>query len=603
MPNIERHPVIREVYNKTSGTNTTFSFPIGVESCYSKLTPKTTASFSGTIADNVTNSTSSPDPIYEDNVQAELERKGYQINYLKSTAEQTDRNLQQTNTNVSKLTTATSNYVTINMVDGTPSSAEDGNKILTQDSNIQIEDDKVNLLQNTREAIQTGTKVDQISQIPTLHEAIPYMVQANYTQPNSTITAYNGPSSTTYDENNNATSPLILGKDGIYNISSKFNALYNTVMSTNSMSDSELIDRYYTKRQPYIIYNSKIRSSLGWPSTVTGNKVKWDGGRMRYRVYTGDFEVGKPSSTLSPASSTFSHGGYNNYIAKSYTVNSSSTLYDKDSLPTPPAGFRWKCVYVRGTYPYPGMIDKSLEPLISLSSGQNVLWMMLDGYTTQNGYLTKGWELSFNLDIENLYKGTSIDNLDHFCLPGDLWQVIHLCTSDYYAGNFTTSSWKNFQTKHTFLNSQPFKMVLWGNNSSKRKYLYHRPVYYQRKYKITDRNNLMMTPIGNRFSPVNAIRFSMAAAHDTADWTYYSYFENFDDNSWQGDGPAALSVSNLPVAMYCKDPFMYAEYRLVPVTEQINPYEWYDLYMQGSYNPDDPDSGGSGGGEDPNSGS
>jgi len=141
-------------------------------------------------------------------------------------------------------------------------------------------------------------------------------------------------------------------------------------MSTNSMSDDELIDRYYTKRQPYVIYNSKIRSSLGWPSTVTGNKVKWDGGRMRYRVYTGDFEVGKPSSTLSPAaSSTFSHGGYNNYIAKSYTVNSSSTLYDKDSLPKAPAGFRWKCVYVRGTYPYPGMIKESLEPLISLSSG------------------------------------------------------------------------------------------------------------------------------------------------------------------------------------------------------------------------------------------
>lgn len=594
MPNIERQPVIRDVYNKTSGSGTNsvaYGFPFGIESCYSKLTTKAETTLNSAALTSINHS----DPIYEDNVQAELERKGYQINDLKNTAEQTNQNLQQINNNISNLTAATSNYITMNMVDGTPSTETNGNKVLTQSSSIQIQDNKVNLLQDTREAIQTGTKVDQISQIPTLHEAIPYMVQANYTQPNSTITAYNGPSSTTYDENNNAISPLILGKDGLYNIGRKFNALTNRVQNLEHsfMSDDELINRYYTQGQHYCIYNSNIQSELGYPHIDSTTNRIVPNGHMRYLVYEGTVSstaaVGPTESRPKNCktiyyknkntTTTYAYSIYRGkLLGETYTVNSPYTLYDKEYLPTPPTGYRWRCVYVRGTNPTPTQTESA--------TGENQLWQILDGYHTYTGYISGTKKaLSADLNIPNLYKGTNYNNLGGIITQGgktfsrvatqkpNQWKSLLVCTdqNEVFDTFSNASAYKGYGVL--------FKNLLIRGNDAR---VYQNNRIYGKRGKVgsaheTDSTKIeAFQKIGSKFNPEEKIRVELLTSNSTEGSSWYVTQDGTVGSLSQG--AVGISLLNFPITLYYKQPFMYAEYTLVRDTGNISAEELYYWY-------------------------
>lgn len=569
--------LIKEIHQKGS----TGSTAIGVNGENVKL--DTAQPNPGTII-NASAALNASNAIYYNNTQAEMYRKGIQIENL--------------NSSMSNLTGATANYITTNMVNGTPSTDENGNKILTQNSDIQIQDNKVILTGDdstgSKKAIIEGTSAPNTAAISSLAAAIPYMVQVDPASGSSTVQSYNSINSNDF---------FIKGQDGLQNIGKKFNAFYQRMTtSTNTMTDAELINKYGIDHQGehYIIQNSKIQSSLGWPSTTSATKLNLDGGHMRYRVYQGEAVIEKAPSAGIPAKNTDIHFGpntiYKSYIAKSYTVSSTSRLYDIDQLPTAPRGYKWKCIYVRGTYPYPNMTE---ENIITTDSEYYMLWEKLDGYSTVNGYLNNGWELSFDLPVYNLYKGTNFDNLVRAEMSKDIWQAINLTnsTKGFDSTNkysFASAAGSTYGGVHGYLSNLPsMKAILWGNNSTEKKYLYQRPIYYQRRVDFDDYTNLMITKVGSRFSPQEKLRYSLAAQSGTKDGkTFWDYFHNYIDNTWQGNGPAVLSLKDWPISLVFKKPFMYAEYILVPVTTKVYTDEWYNLNPTDEYHGDDEDSGG-----------
>lgn len=535
----------------------------------------------------------STNKIYYNNVQAQMYRKGVQIENLKNNVQNLTDSIEDVSDNLAN------NYINKSYVDG---DLVNSNKILTQNSDIQIQDDKVILTGNdstgSKKAIIEGTSAPNTDAISSLAAAIPYIVQVDPTSGSSTVQSYNSTNSNDF---------FIKGQDGLQNIGKKFNAFYQRMTtSTNTMTDAELINKYGIDHQGehYIIQSSKIQSSLGWPSTASATKLNLDGGHMRYRVYQGEAVIEKAPSAGIPAKNTNIHFGpntiYKSYIAKSYTVSSISHLYDADQLPTAPRGYKWKCVYVRGTYPYPDMTE---ENIITTDNEYYMLWEKLDGYSTVNGYLNSGWELSFDLPVYNLYKGTNFDNLVRAEVSKDIWHAINLTNSTLSFDSestikysFASAAGSTYGGVHGYLNNLPsMKAILWGNNSTDRKYLYKRPIYYRRREsaQLEDYTNIIITKVGSRFSPQEKLRYSLAAQPGTKNGNqFWDYFHNYTDNTWQGNGPAVLSLYNWPISLVFKEPFMYAEYALVPAATKVYADEWYNLNPTDEYHGDDEDSGG-----------
>ena len=551
---------------------------------------------------NASNALNSSNAIYYNNVQAQMYRKGFQINNLNTNLASTVNVL---SASISNLNSNISSYVH-KTNDVTGGSVTANNKVLTQASTISDSHISISGNHNTGniKAIIDGTSATDSAQITSLQAAIPYMVQVQ-NNTSAVVASYNPSSEETIQ---------IRGTDGLQNIGKKFNALYDTVInyiaeqtaSTNTMTDAELIQRYGIDHQGqhFIVQSSKIQCSLGWPSTASSTKMNLDGGHMRYRVYEGDFLVEKAPSEGIPATNTNIHFGpntrYKSYIAKNYTVSSSSRLYDIDQLPSAPRGYKWKCVYVRGTYPYPNMNETNI---LTTDRQYYMLWEKLDGYSTINGYLNGGWELSFDLPVQNLYKGTSFDNLERAQMSQDIWQAINLTNSStgFDAENtikysFASAAGSTYGGVHGYLNNLPsMKAVLWGNMSTTRKYLYKRPRYQFRRdaESLQDFDNPIITKIGSRFSPQDKLRYSLSAQPGTKDGVqFWDYFHNYENNNWQGNGPAVLSLRDWPISLVFKDPFMYAEYVLVPVSTVIYTDEWYNLNPTDEYHGDDEDSGG-----------
>ena len=602
--------LIKNIYQK----GTTGSTAIGTDGENVSLTITSKHSSEGN--DNAIAAINSTNRIYYNNVQAQMVRKGIQINNLNSTIYGTGASDSGLINKVNALTNATSQYLR----------SDNGGLTwwdVDQYSGSGLDD--VEFVLSNMSTIEAGnvdgawwltkyTAATAQNQVDTLQKSYEYLAAANPLGLTSTITAYDGPNHTTTDSRGITSSPYILGQDGLYNIGSKFNALYDTVInyiaeqtaSTNTMTDAELIQRYGIDHQGqhFIVQSSKIQCSLGWPSTASSTKMNLDGGHMRYRVYEGDFLVEKAPSEGIPAINTNIHFGpntrYKSYIAKNYTVSSSSRLYDIDQLPSAPRGYKWKCVYVRGTYPYPNMNETNI---LTTDRQYYMLWEKLDGYSTINGYLNGGWELSFDLPVQNLYKGTSFDNLERAQMSQDIWQAINLTNSStgFDAENtikysFASAAGSTYGGVHGYLNNLPsMKAVLWGNMSTTRKYLYKRPRYQFRRdaESLQDFDNPIITKIGSRFSPQDKLRYSLSAQPGTKDGVqFWDYFHNYENNNWQGNGPAVLSLRDWPISLVFKDPFMYAEYVLVPVSTVIYTDEWYNLNPTDEYHGDDEDSGG-----------
>lgn len=578
MPNIDRKPVIRNFYIKQSSDNNSssvYGHPIGVESCYSKLNPVTTYNISNN--PSATASTTSYKPVYEDNVQAEMIRKGYQVNHLRNRLQGAISYMQTVSDQADEIE---------ERVDGLEERIDGLEDKTIYDSDVNLTG---NSTEGSKKAIIEGTSAQNVEAIPTLAAAIPYMTQADYQNANSTITAYNGES------------PLILGVDGLYNIGSKFNALTNRVQNLENsfMSDEELINRYYTQGQHYCVYNSLIKSRKGLPhKSSQDNNIK-PNGHMRYLVYQGTVNsstISKVTQFKNSSNQVYATSTYTGSILdEKYSINTPYILYDEQNLPTPPAGFRWKCVFVRGTNPSP---SQSAD-----SNNKNELWEVLDGYHTFTGYISGNKrKLSVDLNIPNLYKGTSYDNLGATIIQQGIpiyrlatqspnqWHSIMLNSSnDVFDSHKTNDSTAYNQGNVPFKN-----LILSIDSSNNRKYQWMR--IYGKAGDVgggaaseTDTTKgEAFQKVGSKFNPEEKIRLELLTKNDTATGNYYqgrSYYKLSTDTTASGStavlsqGPVGISLLNFPITLYYQHPFMYAEYTLVRDTGSISDselYYWYD---------------------------
>lgn len=572
MPNIDRKPVIRNFYIKQSSDNNSssvYGHPIGVESCYSKLNPVTTYNISNN--PSATASTTSYKPVYEDNVQAEMIRKGYQVNYLRNRLQGAISYMQTVSDQADEIE---------ERVDGLEERIDGLEDKTIYDSDVNLTG---NSTEGSKKAILDGTSVTDTDQLSTLAAAIPYMVQVDYQNANSTITAYDGDS------------PLILGRDGIYNIGSKFNALTNRVQNLEHsfMSDDELINRYYTQGQHYCIYNSNIQSQLGYPHIDSTTNRIVPNGHMRYLVYEGTVSstaaVGSTESRPNNCktvyyknkntTTTYAYSIYRGkLLGETYTVNSPYTLYDKEYLPTPPAGYRWRCVYVRGTNPAPTQTESA--------TGENQLWQILDGYHTYTGYISGSKKaLSADLNIPNLYKGTNYNNLGGIITQEgktfsrvatqkpNQWKSLLVCTDQNEV--FDTFSNASAYNGYGVL----FKNLLIRGNDAR---VYQNNRIYGKRGKVgsaheTDSTKIeAFQKIGSKFNPEEKIRVELLTSNSTEGSSWYVAQDGTVGSLSQG--AVGISLLNFPITLYYKQPFMYAEYTLVRDTGNISAEELYYWY-------------------------
>ena len=578
--------LIKEIHQKGS----TGSTAIGVNGDNVKL--NTAQPNSGTIT-NASVALNASNAIYYNNTQAEMYRKGVQIANL--------------NSSISNLTDAAANYITKNMVNGTPSTDKDGNKILTQNSDIQIQDNKVILTGNdstgSKKAIIEGTSAPNTAAISSLAAAIPYMVQVNPASGSSTVQSYNSTNSNDF---------FIKGQDGLQNIGKKFNALRNTVnsMSTSSMSEDELIRRYYQNKQHYIVYNSNITAYEGYPSTdsrflpqgASTEKPLLPGGFTRYMVYeTSEDWTPTINATIDSAAKGYTTGGswtgstytgpITNYPTLKQDNNGKYILKDKDKLPTPPDGYMWVCEYVRGTFTH---------------NNKNMLWIKKDGFYTYNGYVTGssagvGPIISCDIPVQNLYKGTSFTNLTDMLQDTDQWKATNLCSGNFYQ--------RDDGQIGSILNDYAgtkIKLYLTNSTSTPIMYQYHR-LAEKRSYRfggvassISGDTVKTFQRIGNKYNQEDRIRLEARCGHSTAmsngKYVYGSYFctthglSDYDTLNWKSAGVFGASCLNMPLCFIFTTPFMYAEYTLVSTATTYDPLYWFNPSQDTNYTEDEGDN-------------
>ena len=376
----------------------------------------------------------------------------------------------------------------------------------------------------------------------------------------------------------------IKGNDTWLNVARKFNSLYAL-----TLKDEAIIDKYYKQKEPFIVRNSKVRCSLGWPS-VDGGTLNFDGGNMRYRVYDAPFSM----STITQSRTTTygAESTYSGRVVGSYNPTSASQLYDADVLPTAPAGYVWKCKYVRGTYPYPNMTETNVYG--SSAASTIAIWDTHPTFRSVAGYV-QGKEISFEYPIANLYKGTSFDNLIDLNMPQTLWNSVLLNSNSMYPfDNYTGPNMTNIGS--IFQADLPIKIKFFGQNSQSTNanantaaYLYRRVIGH-RKYPNQD-GEYAMYKIGTKYAYPDAIRFSLACFNDFGTYVY-DFSANASSTNPFRTGAIGAAIKKLPVQLEFKTPFMYAEYELVKLSDlaaqgiSINPLEWYNYDQSSSYDPD-----------------
>lgn len=522
--------------------------------------------------------------IYYNNVQAQMYRKGHQIAKLRS-------DLTATTSAFSQSTTTLNNNI---------------NNISSAMSNIQVNDGRVNLLQASQRHIRDKLPLrdgETIKpDIKTLAAAIPYLASADPRLTGSTVPR-------AYFENTDDF--YIKGEDTLPIISSKFNALRNTVnsMSTSSMSEDELIRRYYQNKQHYIVYNSNITAYEGYPSTdsrflpqgASTEKPLLPGGFTRYMVYeTSEDWTPTINATIDSAAKGYTTGGswtgstytgpITNYPTLKQDNNGKYILKDKDKLPTPPDGYMWVCEYARGTFTH---------------NNKNMLWIKKDGFYTYNGYVTgssagNGPIISCDIPVQNLYKGTSFTNLTDMLQDTDQWKATNLCSGNFYQ--------RDDGQIGSILNSYAgTKIKLYLTNSTKtlNLYQYHR-LAEKRSYRFNgvassisgDTINTFQH-IGNKYNQEDRIRLEARCGHSTAmsngKYVYGSYFctshglSDYDTLNWKSDGVFGASCLNMPLCFIFTTPFMYAEYTLVPTATQYYPLYWFNPSQDTNYTEDEGD--------------
>lgn len=570
--------LIKEIHQKGS----TGSTAIGVNGGNVKL--DTTQPNPGTIT-NASAALNASNAIYYNNTQAEMYRKGVQIENLRN-------NLTATTSAFSQSTTTLNTAI---------------NNVSSVMNNIQVDDSRVNLLQASQRYIRDKlpsrdgetTKPD----IKTLAAAIPYLASADpRLATGSTVPrAYFEDTDDFY----------IKGEDTLPIISSKFNALRNTVnsMSTSSMSEDELVRRYYKNKQHYIVYNSNITAYEGYPSTdsrflpqgVSTTKPLLPGGFTRYMVYeTNSDWTPTINATIDSAAKGYTTQGVwtgstytgpiTNYPTLRQDDNGKYILKDKDKLPTPPDGYMWICEYVRGTFTH---------------NNNNMLWVKKDGYYTYNGYVTgstagTGPIISCDIPVQNLYKGTSFTNLANISQDSDQWKATNLCTGNFYQRD-------DKQVGSVLNNYAGIKIKLYLTNSTRQLnlYQYHR-FAEKRSFKyggvassISGDTTKTFQQIGNKYNPEDRIRLEARCGHSTAKsnnaFVYGSYFCNpeghaqYETINWKSIGVFGASCLNMPLCFTFTTPFMYAEYTLVSTAATYDPLYWFNPLQDTNYSEDEGD--------------
>lgn len=531
MPNIERKPIVKNIYNKDSNSSAVYSYPIGVESCYSSLKITKDSDIPNTTA--AQDSITSPYVVYEDNVQAELERKGCQINQLKTTC--------------------------------------------TSLSNKIIRDSDVNLSSTTGYTTfvygEDSWEKQESQDVKTLSAAIPYLRQAD---PGNSTKTIPYPSSVSRE---------VIGEDTLQSFAQKYNAFYNDFKSVQNDKDKELIERYYVQKERYKVYNSNIVPFRGYPIVKNGG-LDFNG-HMRYKVFKGDVTT----QTGTPYTKTFgeigSGGGWSptstaiqsTYSGPVITGTSFQTdLLDAEKLPAAPEGYKWDCVFARGT---------------TNENNSYQLWQVLDGYNIFNGLISSSSShqyLNVNINIPNLYKGTSFDNFAKACQNRAHFSAITL-NSNY--NNYDEDAggeylYGNMSTAHSIedalnLDNFPVKMVLVANNNSTTpsyKYLYTRIGETNQKGGHSGYYQPSFTQNGTKNNPQDNLTLKLNCYYQGGDMLVGgSYFldpnTNLSNKASVGIGSCALKVKNFFVTLFYNQPFTYAEYVLIKQNE-TNQFDWFE---------------------------
>lgn len=528
--------LIREIVQKQPGSTPNTTADIGAKGQNVSLITGnvTTVDGPGTIPAVATNTSA----IYYDNVQAEMYRKGYQIaNLMNQINTFQDKNVNLTDDN-------TEGYTTFTYPDG-----------------------------------DTWKKTSQT--IQTLSAAIPYLRQAD---PGNSTKTIPYPSDIERE---------VKGEDTLQSLAQKHNAFYNDFINAQSNKDDELIERYYTRKERYKVYNSKIKPWRGYPILKSGT-VDFNG-HMRYQVFTGDVttetrnitktfgEIGGSGSWI-PGSSTTIQSTYNGPVITGTSFQ--TTLLDEESssdspanLPTAPAGYKWDCVFVRGT---------------TNENNSYQLWQVLDGHHIFNGLISSAsfsQALNVNINIPNLYKGTSFDNFAKACQNRAHFSAITL-NSNYNNWDEDAGGeylYGNMSTTHTIANALnldnlPVKMVLVANNNSTTpsyKYLYTRIGETSQKGGHGGDFSPSFVQNGTKNNPQDSLTLKLGCYYQSDEGTLEGgdYFldpsTNLSNRASIGIGSCALKAKNFFVTLFYNQPFTYAEYVLIK-SDETNQFNWFE---------------------------
>lgn len=570
--------LIKNIYQK----GTTGSTAIGANGENVSLNTGNSSVNAPEILTAVTNTTNA---IYYNNVQAQMYRKGFQIKNLNTNLASTASAL---STSISSLNSNISNYVH-KTDDVTGGSVSTNNKVLTQASTIS--DGKVKLSDTNAALINRNTVSTNQSNVDILQEAIPYLLLADPTNTNATVSTLLGWSLSTA-----STESLINGGDGLYKIAQKYNSLFYKIASGEE-SDDALIDKYYTQGQSYIVPKSTILGYYGRP--ILKNNQLTQGGFQRYTPYIGTVTQ-TPTTKAAPWNSTVP-STYQGPVL-SYQPNQPYQLYDQvnKKLPTAPSGYRWKCVFVRGTSSHiqnEGRTDEYTKYSI---------WEMLDGYHTFGGYTSSNF-VSLDINIPNMYKGTYFDNLGAIVKNGsvaitryatqglDQWNSCTLTppSSDYVYSSYTPNSCVSLLNNSDI----PYKFLIIPPNSTSEKSRYQsKRILGRRKHNAGNISTVDIEAFqrcGNKYNQEDKIRFEASCGGSSAQ-SYFTSSEGLGKSLSRA--PIGASLKNFVVELYFKNPFMYAEYTLVKTSE--NPLTnsevlyWWDKKIEnnGSGEDDAPDA-------------
>lgn len=644
--------IIKDIYKKTAnGTGSLTKIgTIGADG--ENISLNTVQPTAGKISD-ASGALNSSNAIYYNNVQAQMVRKGIQINNLNSTVKDLKTDLYGTEGSsttpasdsvkgqIQSLASSFNNYVPISTVDGATYNEEIGkytlpdSEIMTKASTVSVR--RVRNIGNLDTISVPDTNLPgglaiwlnvTTQEAQKLHTILPYLAAVNpiLEHPSSSGSAgtfegwdinpstmagsvgtRGGATEEQVTAYNTALRSVVERNDGLLNIAKKYNSLYTYVQNNSN----NLIQRYYTQKEHYKVYDSNVKAVRGLPTTSMNDTtmvLNWDG-HMRYLPYKfSEVTIGQVSTiTTTFVSSKNSWGNWgvstpiawSNYsgdiIASAYisaTTGGIPTLADVDKLPVPPSGFRWECVYARGT---------------ETVNNNNQLWEVFDGWNYFNGFLL-GSKLNnsdypcyvnFSIDAPNLLKGAQTKEIVSMYQSFDQFKSITLNSEHYSNGaDYIIGNWHDggghypgtlptpSLTARKFLQHDniPTNLYFLTASSVANEYCgsdrYERMVLFQRiKPSASGMNNDLIKSFKyNQNTKKIDVSLQYARLESTDSFTqpyFMQYFDTAPSTVCYRERPTTVIGKNFFTTLYFNEPFAYAEYVLVPDTEPIDPFKLF----------------------------